>query len=105
VNNTNHEWDLGDLKPVQVPDVIPARHMINPHLLTPDSKRWNNPRFAGGKLYFAVLKGGIIVRARRLFKRGAEAEGYASRLKARWIRLYDTAVAAMVNVEPSPEQL
>ena len=76
--------------------------MINPRLLRPAHKRCNQPHFSGGKVYFAILTGGLNpreLRARIIFKRADEAEMYAKRLLARWIRLYDAAII----IEPSPE--
>ena len=67
--------------------------MINPYLLDAKYKKWNNPRFAGGKMYMPVLSGdGYAKASRRLFKRASEAEAYAIRLRHRWMRLYDAAV-------------
>ena len=72
--------------------------MTNPHLLKTAVKREHDPRFAGGKYYLPVLHGhGYARAARRLFKRASEAESYASRLRDRWVRLYDAAVAAMLE--------
>ncbi len=94
-----HEWSTGDLKPVEMPE--PVKPMVNPHMLVAGSKRWNDARFAGGKIYYAVLKaGGVILRARRIWKRASEAEAYAGRLKARWERLYDAAIVAMTGSLP-----
>lgn len=63
--------------------------MINPNMLKPGVKRWNEPRFAGGKFYIPVLVGdGKVVRARRTFKRNSEAQAYAERLLATWKRVY-----------------
>jgi len=76
--------------------------MINPRLLRPAHKRWNQPHFSGGKVYFAILTGPVklrTLRARAVFKRADMAEMYAKRLLARWIRLYDAAII----IEPSPE--
>lgn len=69
--------------------------MINPHMLEPRAKRWNNPRFAGGKLYLAVLVP-VGLRSRRLFKRASEAFDYAAKLKARCEKLYDERIVNMV---------
>jgi hypothetical protein len=72
--------------------------MINPQLLGTKTKRWNDPRFAGGKYYLAVLAGeGFVKAAHRIFKRASDAEAYAVRLRLRWMRLYDAAVLAMVQ--------
>jgi hypothetical protein len=70
--------------------------MKNPYLMDAKAKRQNNPRFAGGKYYLALLSGdGYVKHAARIFKRSSEAEEYAIRLRARWMRLYDAAVVAM----------
>lgn len=74
--------------------------MINPHLLRAGSKRWNNPRFAGGKFYLAVLLPAAL-RARRVFKRASDAETYAERIIVRWRRLYDAMIVEMIA--PSQE--
>ena len=75
--------------------------MINPNKLEATRKRWNNPRFAGGKFYLAVLSGGGYAKAaRKVFARASDAEGYAERLRQRWIRLYAVAIVRMM--EPSP---
>lgn len=89
-----------------IPPSPVQRQLINPHVLRPLSKRWNTPRFAGGKYYFAVLAGsGGAYRARAVFRRATEAEGYATRLLLRWMRLYDAAIAQMVtNTTSQPEQ-
>jgi len=61
-------------------------------------KRQNYPQFAGGKYYIAVLAGdGFVKHAARIFKRASEAEAYAIRLRARWMRLYDAAVLLAVS--------
>jgi len=102
-----HEFGLQDLKPVVEIEPVPApveRKMINPNMFAPKSKRWDDPHFAGGKIYFALLAGPVVLRARRIFKRASEAETYAARLKERWIRLYDAAVVAMVETSVIPER-
>lgn len=72
--------------------------MRNPYLLDAKYKKWNNPTFAGGKVYMPILSGGGWSRAcRRVFKRASEAETYAIRVRDRWMRLYDAAVVAMVQ--------
>ncbi len=71
----------------------PVRKMLNPHMFEPKFRKWADPRFAGGKMYFP-----IISRMTRIsFKRASEAERYAARVHARWCRLYDAAVLAMVE--------
>ena len=70
--------------------------MRNPYLLDAKVKRWNNPRFAGGKVYMPMLVGdGFAKPTRRMFKRASEAEAYAIRARARWMRLYDAEVARL----------
>ena len=65
--------------------------MINPNKITADKKRENNQTFAGGKYYLSVLAGTGYARAcRRIWKRASEALGYAERVKARWLRLYES---------------
>ena len=72
--------------------------MRNPYLLDAKYKRWRDPRFFGVKYYLAVISGdGYAKASRRIFKRASEAEAYAIRLRARWMRLYDAAVMAMVT--------
>lgn len=68
------------------------RPMVNPRLLTPAYKKILSPHFGGGKFYQPFLG----KRTRRAFFRASEAEAYAKRCQARWIRLYDAAIAAMV---------
>ena len=82
------------------------RNPINPKLLRADSKRWNNPGFASGKIYLAVLiGGGVIFRARRTFQRASEAKTYAERLLKVWLRVYPLFVkwsAEPQQTEPTP---
>ena len=76
--------------------------MRNPYLLDARYKKQYYPQFAGGKYYVALLSGDGYTRlARRIFKRASEAEAYAIRLRGRWMRLYDAAVAAMSTREPT----
>lgn len=74
--------------------MIPPR--INPHTQTPTYKRWNNPAFAGGKFYLAVLLPSEM-RARRIFKRASEAEKYAVKLHAAACRLYDERQSSLAE--------
>lgn len=63
--------------------------MINPKGLTPSYKGWNDPRFAGGKVYIPVLiGGGAVYRPRKVFNRASEAQAYAERLLATWKRVH-----------------
>lgn len=66
--------------------------MTNPHLITPRYLRVNDVRFAGGHFYRPLV--GHLTR--RVFRRASEAERYAMNVHARWCRLYDAAVLAMV---------
>ena len=76
--------------------------MINPHMLKPAAKRWNNPRFAGGKMYLAVLLPAGL-RCRRVFKSASEAESYAARLFSVARRLYDQRIVdeSVLTEEPA----
>lgn len=75
--------------------------MTNPHLLTPIYKKQMDPHFAGNKYYLAAFRGAQFFLTRRKFRRASEAETYASRIHARWIRLYDAAIVAMSVPEPT----
>lgn len=69
----------------------------NPHQYQPRYIRINDPRFAGGHNYAPVV--GFPLRKR--FRRASEAESYAKRHYARWCRLYDAALVAMMNPSPA----
>ena len=73
---------------------------INPHLFKPAYKRWKNLRAAGGKMYIPILSGPATFRTRLVFKRAGDAQAYASRLLARWIRLYNAAIVATAIEQP-----
>lgn len=67
--------------------------MINPHLISPSYKKFADPRYPGGKLYFAYV--GRLSRVG--YRRASEAEAHAKRLRARWVRLYNAAITAQVQ--------
>lgn len=69
--------------------------MINPKVLSPTFKKIPSPHFGGGKYYQPF----IGKRTRLAFKRASEAETYAKRVYARWVRLYDAAVIALTVAE------
>lgn len=76
--------------------------MVNPHLLEAKYKPWQAGRWERKK-YLAILSGNGYTRAtRREFVRASDAEFYARRALARWVRLYDAAVVAMPQPVPSP---
>lgn len=69
--------------------------MINPRILKPVVNKVKDPRFPGGKLYVPFL----TRRTRTYFKRRTDAETYMAKIVARWCRLYDAAITAMVESE------
>jgi hypothetical protein len=70
--------------------------MINPSKLTPMRKKWFSHQFVGEKFYLAVLSGAGYAKAcHRIFKRATEAEAYAVRVQARWVRLYEAMIVSM----------
>ena len=78
---------------VKAEEPKPARVMFNPHLVEPKYKKWRDPSFASGKIYLPFLH----KPTRRVFGRASEAERYAQRIHARWCRLYDAVINAMVE--------
>jgi hypothetical protein len=77
---------------------------INPHMLRTAHKAWHDPRFAGGKFYYAVLLGQQVYRARQTFRHASDAEWHAKRLKVRWIALYEAAIKLNPELVPNPLQ-
>jgi len=76
--------------------------MIDPNGLRAGYKRWNNPRFAGGKFYIPVLIGsGAILRTRRVFTRASEADAYSKKILGVWKRVYPMWAGALTP-SPSP---
>lgn len=70
--------------------------MINPHLLRATSKRWNDPRFAGWKVYLAVFVPSG--------HRASDVQEYAERPLYRWCRLYDEMIVNMAASADGPAQ-
>lgn len=70
--------------------------IINPHKITPARKRINDHRFPGGHFYLMIFG---HLRSGRWFKRASDAEAYGQRVIVRWRRLYDAAIAAMIQKE------
>lgn len=71
------------------------REMINPRLLRASRVKILEDRFSGKHLYRGYLGGRVV--NHWPFRRASEAQAYTERLLARWIRLYDAAVIAMVS--------
>lgn len=76
------------------------KELVNPHRLEAKSLQWNNPRFAGGKVYHAVLSGGgYINRCRHIFKRPSQAKAHAEKLRLYLVKRYEREIA------PPPEMV
>ena len=67
--------------------------MLNPKQLVVGRKKIIHPD--GTKAYLFGFSG--FRAGRRIFKTASEAMQYGVRFKARWIRLYDAAMLAMVS--------
>lgn len=66
--------------------------MINPHLLKPGYSKQISPIMIGGKFYRPRVElGQRAFHCKRIYKRASDAQSYAERLIARWMRLYDAA--------------
>jgi hypothetical protein len=75
---------------------------INPKLFRPSYKPWNDGRIVSDKYYIPVLIGiGMILRARKTFRRASEAKEYAARLHAVWLRVYPIFVKLQPAAEPA----
>ena len=74
--------------------------MINPNTLKPNTRRWNDVHFVGGKFYIPVLVGnGGILRTRKTFQRASQAGDYATRVLRCWKRVYPMCVARQAAAE------
>lgn len=78
--------------------------MINPNQLVVWKQKFLDR--AHGKKYYRAgfdLQSGYSNFSRRVFGTATEAMDYGKRVKARWIRLYNAAVLAMMTTqEPAP---
>ena len=66
--------------------------MINPHRYEPKYTVRRTSRYAVRE--YVPLVG---IQTRRFFRRASEAQEYAVKVHARWCRLYDAAIAAMMQ--------
>jgi hypothetical protein len=75
--------------------------MINPRKVQTWHQRFFD-RACGRKIYRTGFQLGQMDRfSRKTSRTATEAEEYGARVIVRWVRLYDAAVVAMINKEPT----
>jgi hypothetical protein len=78
--------------------------LINPNKLEAKHKRWNDPRFAGGKVYLPVLSGaGYANRCRHIFSRATEAQEHAEQIRQYLILRYNREIERAALEALAPE--